>query len=62
VAEPRKLHGRFLHITDIHPDGYYRPHTSEERACHRKDKKKKSNNIAGYYGTSYSCVPPVDPP
>ncbi|PGH21512.1 hypothetical protein AJ80_03180 [Polytolypa hystricis UAMH7299] len=32
-----KLHGRFLHITDMHPDFYYKAHTDQGggRSCHR---------------------------
>ncbi|KAL3230761.1 Endopolyphosphatase [Nakaseomyces bracarensis] len=43
----RKLHGRFLHITDIHPDPYYAEGSSLEELCHagkpgkRKDKARK---------------------
>lgn len=33
-AQP-KLHGRFLHITDMHPDMFYQPGTSIGTACHR---------------------------
>lgn len=57
ISKPRKLHGRFLHITDIHPDGHYKAHAAESKACHRKLKKKngkKGKNISGYYGTSFS--------
>ncbi|KFY52306.1 hypothetical protein V496_08542, partial [Pseudogymnoascus sp. VKM F-4515 (FW-2607)] len=32
--EGKKLSGRFLHITDLHPDDYYKPHTSLS-TCHR---------------------------
>jgi len=53
VAKPRKLHGRFLQVTDLHPDPYYKAHTSIGKACHGK-KKKKQNERAGYFGTSYS--------
>ncbi|KAG5980359.1 hypothetical protein E4U55_004118 [Claviceps digitariae] len=44
--QPRKLHGRFLHITDFHPDEFYKPHTSTEDgiACHR------GKGMAGTYG------------
>ncbi|KDR83732.1 hypothetical protein GALMADRAFT_219563 [Galerina marginata CBS 339.88] len=52
-TKPKKLHGRFLHITDMHPDSYYTPHTSQSKACHRKSPKKKKNE-ASYYGTPYS--------
>ncbi|KAI1341492.1 Metallo-dependent phosphatase-like protein [Xylariaceae sp. FL0016] len=52
----RKLHGRFLHITDLHPDEFYKPHTSTEEgiACHR------SNGPAGTYGAETSdCDSPM---
>ncbi|KAG5643953.1 hypothetical protein DXG03_009304 [Asterophora parasitica] len=51
--KPRGLHGRFLQITDMHPDPYYAPRSSEKTSCHRK-KGKKANNQAGLYGTPYS--------
>ncbi|KAK8125256.1 uncharacterized protein PG998_001015 [Apiospora kogelbergensis] len=46
----RKLRGRFLHITDFHPDLYYQPHTSTEEnyACH------KGSGPAGVYGAETS--------
>ena len=47
-----KLQGRFLHITDIHPDPHYHPGMSEESACHRK-KPKKSVRRSGEYGMAY---------
>ncbi|KAG6001008.1 hypothetical protein E4U21_004786 [Claviceps maximensis] len=44
--QSRKLHGRFLHITDFHPDDLYKPHTSTEDgiACHRGE------GMAGTFG------------
>ncbi|RYP23770.1 hypothetical protein DL767_008725 [Monosporascus sp. MG133] len=51
VASPRhKLNGRFLHITDLHPDEYYKPHASTEEgfACHRGE------GPAGAYGAETS--------
>jgi len=53
--ESRKLHGRFLHITDIHPDPYYTPKTALSTSCHRKKSKKKKNKSL-YFGTPYSWV------
>ncbi|KAG1768189.1 hypothetical protein EDD22DRAFT_844217 [Suillus occidentalis] len=47
----RKLHGRFLHITDIHPDPYYAKGTSQSSQCHRKESDKDQK--AGYYGTPF---------
>ncbi|KAG1735436.1 Metallo-dependent phosphatase-like protein [Suillus lakei] len=49
---PRKLHGRFLHITDIHPDPFYEPGASQSSACHGPN--LKDNHPAGYYGAPYS--------
>ncbi|KAG1783321.1 Metallo-dependent phosphatase-like protein [Suillus placidus] len=47
----RKLHGRFLHITDIHPDPYYAKGTSQSSQCHRKESDKDQR--AGYYGAPF---------
>ncbi|KAK1778243.1 Metallo-dependent phosphatase-like protein [Copromyces sp. CBS 386.78] len=49
-AAPRKLHGKFLHITDLHPDQFYKPHSStdETDACHR------GKGPAGVYGAEVS--------
>ncbi|KAG0669495.1 Endopolyphosphatase [Maudiozyma exigua] len=30
----RKIHGRFLHITDIHPDRYYKENAPIDNLCH----------------------------
>ncbi|KAL2042821.1 hypothetical protein N7G274_004581 [Stereocaulon virgatum] len=46
AAKGRALQGRFLHITDFHPDEFYEHYSStgEEHACHRGD------GPAGVYG------------
>lgn len=46
ASSSRHLHGRFLHITDIHPDPFYKIHSStdEDHACHR------GHGSAGTYG------------
>ncbi|PTB78057.1 Endopolyphosphatase [Trichoderma longibrachiatum ATCC 18648] len=46
LQQQRKLNGRFLHITDFHPDELYRVHSSTEEgiACHR------GKGLAGFYG------------
>ncbi|KUI65865.1 Endopolyphosphatase [Cytospora mali] len=54
--EARKLHGRFLHISDFHPDEFYKVHasTSADRACHR------GKGPAGTYGAETSdCDSPI---
>ena len=57
VVQPlqSKLHGRFLHITDMHPDPHYITGASESSACHR-NKPRKEKQRAGYYGTPFRCV------
>ncbi|KAL6718159.1 Endopolyphosphatase [Lecanora helva] len=39
IVGDNSLHGKFLHITDFHPDRFYRQYasTEEEDACHRGD-------------------------
>ncbi|KAL1839010.1 hypothetical protein VTJ49DRAFT_1985 [Mycothermus thermophilus] len=52
----RKLHGRFLHITDIHPDQFYKAHSStdEDGVCHR------GKGEAGLYGAAATeCDSPM---
>ncbi|KAF9534317.1 hypothetical protein CPB83DRAFT_866555 [Crepidotus variabilis] len=44
ATKPRKLHGRFLHITDMHPDPHYLHKAAESTGCHRRKKNKKSKN------------------
>ncbi|KAI9051057.1 hypothetical protein LZ554_005165 [Drepanopeziza brunnea f. sp. 'monogermtubi'] len=46
----RRLHGRFLHISDLHPDRHYKVHssTAEGDACHR------GKGLAGTYGAETS--------
>lgn len=34
TGREKKLYGRFLHITDMHPDPFYKEGTSLKRACH----------------------------
>ncbi|KAI0759898.1 Metallo-dependent phosphatase-like protein [Irpex lacteus] len=58
-TRPRKLHGRFLHLTDMHPDPFYRAGTSEKSACHRK-KPKKARPRASEFGFLYGeCDSPL---
>ncbi|SCV73688.1 BQ2448_6118 [Microbotryum intermedium] len=53
-----KLHGRFLHLTDMHPDPFYLFNSSEAASCHTHSPTKGSR--AGYWGTSVSdCDAPL---
>ncbi|TDZ61905.1 Endopolyphosphatase [Colletotrichum trifolii] len=54
--QTRRLNGKFLHITDFHPDQFYKAHTStqEDIACHR------GKGPSGYYGAETSdCDSPI---
>ena len=57
-AETRRpLHGRFLHLTDFHPDRFYETYssTSSDAACHR------GQGPAGIYGAEMSdCDSPIE--
>lgn len=52
----RQLTGKFLHITDFHPDPYYKVYSDvdDESTCHR------NKGPAGYYGAETSgCDSPI---
>lgn len=52
----KQLRGRFLHITDMHPDQHYRVSTSMSSYCHR-NRPRKEHVRAGYFGTPFRLVP-----
>lgn len=59
ATRPRKLHGRFLHITDLHPDEFYIFDSAVSQFCHR-NKPRKEKERAGRWGVPYSdCDSPV---
>ncbi|KAI9286597.1 Metallo-dependent phosphatase-like protein [Umbelopsis sp. AD052] len=51
-----ELHGNFLHITDMHPDAWYRIGGLVGSACHDKPRKRKDKGkeLAGPLGVSQS--------
>ncbi|KIX04964.1 uncharacterized protein Z518_05836 [Rhinocladiella mackenziei CBS 650.93] len=52
-SAPRKLQGKFLHITDIHPDPFYKVHSDPDESCHA------GKGHAGHYGAEVtSCDTP----
>lgn len=56
TVRPKRLQGRFLHISDLHPDQFYKLHSSTEEdiACHR------GVGPAGKYGAETSdCDSPL---
>lgn len=53
-------HGRFLHITDMHPDEFNVVNSSIPKKCHAKDKKALPSEISHQYGDSMSgCDSPM---
>lgn len=60
LSNNHKLHGRFLHITDMHPDPYYEEGAFQLELCHvGKDKDAKKGD-AGKYGDAVSgCDSPM---
>ena len=54
-TRPHKLHGRFLHISDLHPDEFYVFDSAVSQSCHRK-KPKKEKERAGTWGVPFRCV------
>jgi len=47
------LHGRFLTISDLHPDPFYQINTSVAQSCHR-GKPDSEEDRSGYWGTPTS--------
>ncbi|KIM25254.1 hypothetical protein M408DRAFT_331351 [Serendipita vermifera MAFF 305830] len=47
ILANRKLHGRFLHLTDLHPDEFYKFNSAVAQFCHRKAPKKKGKGGKG---------------
>ncbi|ODV84484.1 hypothetical protein CANARDRAFT_182087, partial [[Candida] arabinofermentans NRRL YB-2248] len=55
------LHGRFLHITDMHPDPLNKIHSAIELKCHRKEKDLDDSELSHKYGDAMSgCDSPMD--
>ncbi|OAA80633.1 endopolyphosphatase [Akanthomyces lecanii RCEF 1005] len=54
TEEPRKLTGRFLHITDFHPDQFYKARSDIDDSCH------SGKGAAGTFGAEVSdCDSPI---
>ena len=57
IGTLRKPYGRFLHITDLHPDPHYKHGSAVSAACHHnkpKPKKPDGKQRAGWWGTALS--------
>lgn len=54
TGESKKIHGRFLHVTDFHPDPYYKEGSKTSRLCHG------GQGEAGKYGDAIlGCDSPL---
>ncbi|CAE6523142.1 unnamed protein product [Rhizoctonia solani] len=59
AAQGKQLHGRFIHITDMHPDGYYLPGASVSSSCHSKKPRKESERAGKYGAPGTDCDTPI---
>lgn len=56
----KKLHGRFLHITDIHPDPYYSEGSSASSVCHRGKPDGKHDEAVRFGVAMAGCDSSMD--
>ncbi|CDO92087.1 unnamed protein product [Kluyveromyces dobzhanskii CBS 2104] len=54
------IKGRFLQITDLHPDLYYKEGSSIETACHRGEPNDKGDRAARFGNAMMGCDGPPD--
>ncbi|CUS23471.1 LAQU0S10e01112g1_1 [Lachancea quebecensis] len=59
-GKSQKLHGRFLHITDIHPDPLYRTGSSIENVCHRGQPDGKEDEATRFGTAMAGCDSSMD--
>ncbi|AQZ12547.1 PPN1 (YDR452W) [Zygosaccharomyces parabailii] len=55
----KTLHGRFLHITDMHPDLYYVEGSSIDKMCHRGKPSGKKDYAPRFGQATGGCDAPV---
>lgn len=58
--QERKIHGRFLHITDMHPDAFYEEGSSMEGSCHGTKPKNKKDKAPRFGYATGGCDAPPD--
>ncbi|CAE6455463.1 unnamed protein product [Rhizoctonia solani] len=59
AVQGKQLHGRFIHITDMHPDSYYLPGASISSSCHSKKPRKESERAGKYGAPGTDCDSPI---
>lgn len=60
TGQERKLYGRFLHITDMHPDPYYTEGTSIGKVCHENKPESKKDYAPKFGKAMAGCDAPVE--
>jgi endopolyphosphatase len=53
------IHGRFLHITDIHPDEHYKEGSDIDNVCHRGKPGRGSKGASKYGDATLGCDTPM---
>ncbi|QLQ78337.1 hypothetical protein HG537_0A05840 [Torulaspora globosa] len=56
----RKIYGRFLHITDMHPDAFYKEGSSIENVCHEGKPKNTKDRAPRFGYATGGCDSPPD--
>lgn len=59
-GKEKSIKGRFLHITDMHPDLYYKENTSIDDTCHRGKPKNDGDRAARFGNAMKGCDGPPD--
>lgn len=60
TGQERKIHGRFLHITDMHPDAFYKEGSSIASVCHQGKPKNKKDRAPRFGYATGGCDSPPD--
>lgn len=60
TGQEKKLHGRFLHITDMHPDAFYKEGSSIETNCHSGKPSHKKDYASKFGDALRGCDAPED--
>lgn len=59
VTKSQIIHGRFLHITDLHPDEHYKEGSSIDAVCHGGKPSKNSDKASKYGDATKGCDSPM---
>lgn len=54
------IYGRFLHITDLHPDPFYKVGSNPEESCHSNDEPGEAGPAGKYGDAVLGCDSPLE--